>query len=185
MKKQYGVSVLAALIGIVFLFVGIIIGGNYYREQMNAEAIATKAAEDAKLAKAAADRAALAAREEAARESAAQEKAAKFCHDGVIKRAKYQSKARIVKTLVEKTSMRVTIDNVNAERDMYVVTGIVDMMNGYGAMLPNVYKCRVTLGGDAFFFDPAVAGENEGSDAEKVELKKALETLGLNPDDYR
>lgn len=181
MKSQRGLTVLAALMGVVVVCIGIVVLGNAYKSHKKEEAAAQEAAERLRIEKEEKARAAQAEREADIAEKAAQEKAAKFCHEAVIKRAKYESKARIVKTMVEKTTERMTIDNVNDEHDIYIVSGIIDMMNGYGALLPNVYKCRVNLDGNEFLRTPAVAGEDEGSDAEKAELRAALRTLGMDP----
>jgi len=51
------------------------------------------------------------------------------CHDAVATLAKYRSKAKFTQTKIDPRGDRVE------------VSGIVDMMNAFGAMIPHRYRC--------------------------------------------
>jgi hypothetical protein len=182
-RKQKGVSILT-LFFLIGILVAVVIGVGSYLKQEGAEEAKAAALKDAQRKQQ--EAAELAAKAEAEKRKAQEMEhnklndAIELCHAYVIKRAKYESKARITKTEIKRET-----EKTNAgEREMYVVTGKVDFMNAFGAFLPNNYLCRVDLSGESFIRDPSVAGEDEGDDPEKAELAKAYRTLGLNPDDH-
>jgi hypothetical protein len=107
----------------------------------------------------------------------AQQRSIELCHSAIIKRAKYESKAKVTQTEIRRETEK---NNIGGS-EMYVVTGKMDLMNGYGAMLPNNYICRVRLSGAEFVRNPSVASEADGDNPERVELNNALKALGLDP----
>lgn len=177
MKKESGLTVLSFIVLIAVVLAALIGMGEYSKKQTAAaeEARRTVVAEQA--AKAAREDEALKQQAEKEAEAKRQLSATELCHSAVTKRAKFESKARI-------TSTAVNMETDQAGMMMYVISGKIDMMNGYGAQLPNNYLCRVSLSGTEFVRSPSVAGEDEGDNPEKAELNKAFKTLGLDPDSF-